>query len=153
MIDLQIEKDVPEPLLIAFSVCASLLVAVHMLALMISTCILPNLEAVSNIHNVAAVRESPHEKLSTYIEVAWIFSTGLGILLFLVEIVLQCWVKFYTFSKLAATAATVIIVPVIIVFVAFAVHFYRVLIAHKYERSTKGLEELDTRQDPTIRVV
>jgi calcium release-activated calcium channel protein 1 len=37
-------------LLITFAVCTVLLIAVHMLALMISTCILPNVEAVANLH-------------------------------------------------------------------------------------------------------
>ncbi len=42
----------PTPLLIAFATCTTLLVAVHMLALLISTCILPNLEAIANLHSL-----------------------------------------------------------------------------------------------------
>lgn len=64
MIELQIDPGVPEPLLIAFSACASLLIAVHMLALLISTCILPNLEAVAALHHDRRIiRDSPHEKM------------------------------------------------------------------------------------------
>ena len=72
-------------LLVSFAVCTVLLIAVHMLALMISTCILPNVEAVSNLHiqGPNTVFESPHSKMSTIIEMAWAFSTVLGILLFL----------------------------------------------------------------------
>ncbi len=36
--------------MITFAACTVLLIAVHMLALMISTCILPNVEAVANLH-------------------------------------------------------------------------------------------------------
>jgi hypothetical protein len=42
--------QIPMFLLITFAVCTVLLIAVHMLALMISTCILPNVEAVANLH-------------------------------------------------------------------------------------------------------
>ncbi|XP_074641906.1 protein orai-2-like [Tubulanus polymorphus] len=147
MVELQINEDVPKPLLITFSVCASLLVAIHMLALMISTCILPHIEAVSNIHNATAVKESPHERMHVYIEMAWIFSTGLGILLFLIELIILCWVKFVVRNWDSAIAATVIITPIVIIFIIFSVHFYRTLIAHKYERSTQGLKELDKLAD------
>lgn len=145
MVEVQLDKSnrVPEGLLIAFAICTTLLVAVHMLALMISTCILPNIEAVSNIHSVNAVNESPHEKMHCYIETAWAFSTVFGILLFLCEIALLCWVKFTGYSEYAAVASTIILIPVVIIFVAFATHFYRKLVAHKYERSEYGLRELE----------
>ena len=42
-------EPLPFSLMILFAVCTTLLVGIHMLALLISTCILPNLDAVSNI--------------------------------------------------------------------------------------------------------
>lgn len=73
-------SQVPEPLLITFAVCTVLLIAVHMLALMISTCILPNVEAVANLHyqTQKTVLESPHIKMHKIVELAWGFSTVLG---------------------------------------------------------------------------
>ncbi|CAG2246172.1 Protein orai-3,Protein orai-2,Calcium release-activated calcium channel protein 1,Protein orai [Mytilus edulis] len=146
LVEIQIEEDVSPALLIVFSVCTTLLVSVHLLALMISTCILPNIEAVSNVHNVNAVNESPHEKMNILIQMAWAFSTGLGILLFLTEIVLICWVKFDVKrignNKGAAWASTAVVIPVGVIFIIFSFHFYRQLISHKVEQKAKDIEEL-----------
>ncbi|CAD6205687.1 GSCOCG00009967001-RA-CDS [Cotesia congregata] len=142
-VQLSTETKVPTEMLIAFAVCTTLLVAVHMLALMISTCILPNIEAVCNLHSISLVHESPHERLHWYIEVAWAFSTLLGLILFLIEIAILCWVKFYDFSEVAAWSACVVLIPVLVVFLAFAVHFYRSLVAHKYEVTVSGIRELE----------
>ncbi|KAF3696020.1 Calcium release-activated calcium channel protein 1 Protein orai-1 Transmembrane protein 142A [Channa argus] len=154
MVEVQLEQDdkYPPGLLIAFSVCTTVLVAVHLFALMISTCILPNLEAVSNVHNLNSVNESPHERMHHYIELAWAFSTVIGTLLFLTEVMLLCWVKFLPLSdapdgtissgKAAAIASTSIMVPFGIVFILFAVHFYRTLVSHKTDRQIRDLEQV-----------
>ncbi|XP_026461454.1 calcium release-activated calcium channel protein 1-like isoform X2 [Ctenocephalides felis] len=142
-VQLNTESKVPEAMLIAFAICTTLLVAVHMLALMISTCILPNIEAVCNLHSINLVNESPHERLHWYIETAWAFSTLLGLLLFLLEIAILCWVKFYDLSPVAAWSACIVLIPVLIVFLAFAVHFYRSLMIHKYEVTISGIRELE----------
>ncbi|XP_062310739.1 calcium release-activated calcium channel protein 1 [Osmerus eperlanus] len=155
MVEVQLEPDhtYPPGLLIAFSACTTVLVAVHLFALMISTCILPNLEAVSNVHNLNSVNESPHERMHHYIELAWAFSTVIGTLLFLTEVVLLCWVKFLPLrggkingtissGEAAAIASTSIMVPFGLVFIVFAVHFYRTLVSHKTDRQIRELEEL-----------
>jgi len=145
MVEMQIDKEseVPEAMLIAFAVCTTLLVAIHMLALMISTCILPNVDAVCNLHAVNLVHEAPHERLHWYIETAWAFSTLLGLLLFLVEIAILCWVKFYDISKYAAWSAVILLIPVLIIFLAFAIHFYQSMVAHKYEVTVSGIRQLE----------
>lgn len=158
MVEVQLEMKYPYPrvLLVAFSVCTTVLVAVHLFALLISTCILPNVEAVSNIHNLNSVSQSPHERMHLYIELAWGFSTALGILLFLAEVVLLCWIKFLPVDSVttpppppdqnsgwqAALASTIIMVPVGVIFVVFTIHFYRSLVRHKTERHHQEIEEL-----------
>lgn len=163
-VQLEMQYSYPPVLLIAFSVCTTVLVAVHLFALLISTCILPNVEAVSNIHNLNSVSESPHERMHYYIELAWGFSTALGILLFLAEVVLLCWIKFLPVDSCetkkgvtcplkptavpqdsgwrAALASTIIMVPVGVIFVVFTIHFYRSLVRHKTERHHQEIEEL-----------
>lgn len=157
MVEVQLERDYTYPpgLLIAFSACTTILVAVHLFALMISTCILPNLEAVSNVHNLNSVNESPHERMHHHIEIAWAFSTVIGTLLFLTEVMLLCWVKFLplksnseeknsTFSsgEAAALVSSCIMIPIGLVFIAFAVHFYRTLVSHKTDRQIRELEQV-----------
>lgn len=160
MVEVQLERDYTYPpgLLIAFSACTTVLVAVHLFALMISTCILPNLEAVSNVHNLNSVNESPHERMHRHIELAWAFSTVIGTLLFLTEVMLLCWVKFLPLKKgkdnatenngtlssgeAAAIASTCIMVPFGLVFIMFAVHFYRTLVSHKTDRQIRELEQV-----------
>ncbi|KAG5272247.1 hypothetical protein AALO_G00163230 [Alosa alosa] len=167
MVEVQLDNtyDYHPGLLIAFSACTTVLVAVHLFALMVSTCILPNIEAVSNVHNLNCVKESPHERMHRHIELAWAFSTVIGTLLFLAEVVLLCWVKFLpvrpeksrtpgtpatelrngTISAgvWAAITSTSIMVPFGLIFIVFAVHFYRSLVSHKTDRQFEELEELE----------
>ncbi|KAM4709123.1 calcium release-activated calcium channel protein 1-like [Discoglossus pictus] len=158
MVEVQLDGEYAYPagLLIAFSACTTVLVAVHLFALMVSTCILPNIEAVSNVHNLNSVNESPHERMHRHIELAWAFSTVIGTLLFLAEVVLLCWVKFLPVNspkssvndssispgKAAAIASTSIMVPFGLIFIVFAVHFYRSLVSHKTDRQFQELNEL-----------
>lgn len=147
MVEISIDENLPEPLLVLFAVCTTLLVVVHLVALMISTCILPNIEAVScgpqSSNGELSCQESPHDELRLCVEMAWICSTGLGIILFLSEIAILCWVKFHGISNASAIAATVIVVPSGILFIAFSLVFYKKLMAHKYQRHSEDLRELD----------
>lgn len=70
-----------------------MLVIVHLFSLMIATCILPNIEAAVGIRKWSS---SPHNKFKTQIEVAWVLSTGFGLVLFLIEVALLIWIKFWT---------------------------------------------------------
>lgn len=146
MVELQINEPtaVPEWLFVMFAVCTTVLVSVHIFALMISTYLLPNVEAISKLQISRLITESPHERMRGFIELAWAFSTVLGLFLFLVEVAILCWVKFWDHSFTAATASTIIVIPVLIVFVAFAVHFYHSLVTYKCESSLSDIKELET---------
>ena len=91
------QNPVPLPLLITFGVVTTLLVAVHLSALMIASCILPHIDAValSEERDIESINDSPHDKMVFFIEISWIFSNIIGIVLFLSEIGLLTWVKFW----------------------------------------------------------
>lgn len=145
MVELQINEptQVPEWLFVLFAVCTTVLVAVHIFALMISTYLLPNIDAISKLQVSGLVSESPHERMRGFVELAWAFSTVLGLFLFLVEVAILCWVKFWDYSFTAAIAATVIVIPVLVVFVVFVVHFYHSLVVYKCDESTSDMEQLE----------
>lgn len=152
MVEINLESNIPQTLCIIFSVMTTILISVHVFALMISVCILPNIETIDQLTahaqndacDVTTVVpcDSPHTALRRYIEVAWMFSTGIGTLLFLLEIPILMWVKFYSLSKPAAYASTGIMVPVCVIFLIFAVRFYRKLVEHKHDQNTKEIEQL-----------
>ncbi|XP_065173205.1 calcium release-activated calcium channel protein 1-like [Atheta coriaria] len=145
MVELQINEptNVPEWLFIMFAVCTTVLVSVHIFALMISTYILPNIDAISKLDVCELVAESPHERMRNFIEIAWAFSTVLGLFLFLVEVGILCWVKFWDYSFKAAIAATIIVIPVLIIFILFAVHFYHSLVVYRCDTSEGDLQQLE----------
>merc|ERR1711953_359274 len=95
MVEVALEQDVKYPpvLLIMFACITTLLVIVHLFSLMIATCVLPNIEAAIAIRKWSS---SPHHKFRSQIEVAWILSTGFGLVLFLIEVALLIWIKFWT---------------------------------------------------------
>ncbi|XP_066144906.1 calcium release-activated calcium channel protein 1-like [Euwallacea fornicatus] len=145
MVELQINTptNVPEWLFVMFAVCTTVLVAVHIFALMISTYILPNIESIAKLEICELISESPHERMRGFIELAWAFSTILGLFLFMVEVAILCWVKFWDYSFTAAVAATIIVIPVLITFVLFAAHFYHSLVVDKCNSSVSDMRKLE----------
>ena len=181
--------------MILYALVTCLLVGVHMLALMISTCILPEVEATAeqlefehqmqkyelnmthkgtspasqvNINyddhtknNIVTPDKSdrnrtnpyidtdttflsyPHQRFHRFIEVAWISSTVLGIFLFLVEIGLVCYIKFYPISFLAALTGGVVMTPILIMFVLFTVTFYKKLADFKLTVTKQFMHQVD----------
>jgi len=137
---------VPPYILILFSVVTTVLISVYLFALMVATCILPNLQTVKTDVKSGFVGGGiipAHERFQHYITIAWAFSTVLGIIMFMAEFGLICWIKFWTASQAAAWVATAILIPVAFIFLGFALHFHRSLLEHKIEEHDKGLRELD----------
>lgn len=156
LVEIQLNEgsEVPTALLVGFVICTTLLIAVHMLSLMIATCILPHIESVAIIPGTVeySANDGAHDRMKNYIETSWFFSTTVGIFLFLVEIDLICWVKFWNYGvssgtnvgKIASISVTIALIPIFVLFIAFAVKFYRSLVTHQFEQSERGILELDT---------
>ena len=85
----------------------------------------------------------PHQKFHRFIELTWISSTVLGIFLFLVEIGLVCYIKFYPISILAAMAGTAVMTPILIMFILFTYTFYKKLADYKLNVTKQFFHQVD----------
>ncbi|CAG9537479.1 unnamed protein product [Cercopithifilaria johnstoni] len=129
LVELQYERTTPPFLLITLGVVTTLLVSVHLLALMMSTCILPYIEANG------CTQDSPHIRLKFYIDLSWLFSTCIGLILFLIEIGIIFFVKFYAVNYItAAYITTAMLVPVVVVFTIFSCLIHKNRFIHSINR-------------------
>lgn len=159
MVELSIQDDEDDPIplsiLMTFGVITTALVAVHLSAVMIASCILPYIDsiALSETESSAneSIQDSPHDKMHIFIEISWIFSNIIGLILFLVEIILLTWVKFWQIGsgdgnepgKQVAVASTITLLICIAFFIWFAVYFYHSLADHEYERFKTKLSQIE----------
>lgn len=90
----------------------------------------------------------PYNKFHRFIELAWISSTVIGIFLFLVEIGLVCYIKFYPISVYAAMTGAIVMTPILILFVVFTITFYRRLADLKLGLTKLYLHQVDRNLRP-----
>uniref|UniRef100_A0A914QLM4 Protein orai n=1 Tax=Panagrolaimus davidi TaxID=227884 RepID=A0A914QLM4_9BILA len=129
LVELHYDESMPRYLLILLGIVTTLLVSFHLIALMISTCLLPYIDANG------CTKDSPHNRLKFYIELSWLFSTCIGLLLFLVEIGIIFFVKFLSINFiLGAYITTAILIPVFIVFILISWLLHRERFSHSVER-------------------
>jgi len=143
------DTEYPTVLLVAFSVCTTLLVVVHLISLMISTCLLPNMEVHREFRNRAIAANitipSPVDGFKGHIETAWVLSTGVGLILMMLDIGLLIAIKFYPLEAafpwvMGFTAA--IVVPATIGFMYFALQYYRKLTNQKVDNQAVMLSKM-----------
>lgn len=125
-LDSYIENNTSDGIIICYAIVSCILVGIHLLALLMSMCILPELKSVIRQSDVWINNENskPLSSLNIYIEIAWVVSTGLGLFLFIIELCLIFWIKVSGFSQTAAIAALVTLGLVGFPFILFAVGFY-----------------------------
>ncbi|MFH4982310.1 hypothetical protein AB6A40_009019 [Gnathostoma spinigerum] len=137
LVELQYEATTPPYLLITLGVVTTLLVSVHLLALMMSTCILPYIEANG------CTQDSPHNRLKFYIDLSWLFSTCIGLVLFLIEIGVIFFVKFIAVNYIvAAYITTAMLVPVLVVFTVFSCLIHKNRFIHSMNRVDTKVNDL-----------
>lgn len=104
---------------------------------------------------IQTLRESPHEKMRVYIEIAWFCSNTLGILLFIASLALLVWIKVYPLTLVGAFSCSAVLVPVLLLLVLFGFHFYQRLMTHHSSLMADNYGELERefyrsfRDDPT----
>ena len=92
----------------------------------------------------------PYQQYHHYIELSWISSTVVGIFLFLVEVGLICFIKFYPINHMAALTGAFVMTPILIIFVVFTYNFYKGLAGFKMDLTRKVLGQIDHNiQQPT----
>lgn len=89
------------------------------------------------------MNESPHERLQRYIEFAWFCSTILGILLFMIEVAIVCWIQFWNVLQAAAFVASAVVFVFLCIFAWFAWMIYRVSASHSYEHRQMSIRHLE----------
>ncbi|KAI6235168.1 Protein orai [Aphelenchoides besseyi] len=142
LVELQYEDKTPHGLMILLGVVTTLLVSVHLLALMISTCLLPYIEANG------CTQDSPHIRLSRYIELSWLFSTCIGLVLFLLEIGVIFIIKFEAINfPLGGYITTALLVPVLIAFTILSCMIHRNRFSHSMERVNDKVVDLEKYMD------
>ena len=132
-------------MIICYAIVSCLLVGIHLLALLMSMCILPELKSVIRHSNLWIKNENvkPLSSLNIYIEVAWVVSTGFGLFLFIIELCLIFWIKVSGFSEVAAIAALITLGIVGLPFILFAVGFYFRIARAKVNLHQTDLETIE----------
>ena len=126
MVEVEIAPETPVALLIPFAIHTAVLIFVHLLSLMLAICLLPELEATGATPNPQIYHAALKIAKSRSIQVTWILSNVVGVSLFLVELILIAFIKFYPTddapsSKIHAATATLATVIVLALFLIPAV--------------------------------
>jgi hypothetical protein len=104
----------------------------------LATPVLNTTGTVADYHQV----RFPHRDFHRFIELAWISSTVVGIFLFLVEVGLICYIKFYPISAVAGLTGSVVMAPILVMFVVFSLTFYKRLAHFKLTITEQFLKQV-----------
>lgn len=147
MVEVDVHEDTPSAILIPYAMLTALLICVHLFSLIIATRLLPELEAFINNPEVCF----PHRIVKRYyswpVQLVWYLSNIVGVFLFLVELVLVAYVKFFPYSGSVAdklhvgTATLVVVVTLSALAFPFIIVFFRSLSNTKIKLHEQKLEK------------
>lgn len=138
------DNPIPTSLLMFFGLSTVLLLVIHLTALVISSCILPQMDVVAECEEVSlqAIAASPHKRMAFFVQVSWYGSTGLGIVLFFLQLIAIAWAKFWEigtnqgrYGKWTAFAATLCLATTLTIFLIYLRYFFQKLNEHLSARN------------------
>lgn len=147
MVEVDLSPQTPSEILIPYAMLTALLICVHLFSLVLATRLLPELEAYINKPNLNLPQPISITKGSSWaVQLVWYLSNIVGVLLFLVELVLVAYVKFYPVGDSdpnhlhVGTATLLVVVILSAVTIPFIVIFFRSLSNKKIKFHEQKLE-------------
>ena len=148
MVEVDLEPETPSSILIPYAMLTALLICVHLFSLVLATRLLPELEAYINNPNLNLPQPISITKgYSWPVQLVWYLSNIVGVLLFLVELVLVAYVKFFPQADSdsrrlhVGTATLAVVVTLSAVAIPFIVIFFRSLSNKKIRFHEQKLEK------------
>lgn len=141
------EHPLPDLLLYYLAITSVLQAAVHLMIILIGNCIIPHIDAAAeyceSYHELIEI-ESPHAQMKNIIDVAWIISTTIGTILFMIQLISVVISKYWQYSgigspdysdiydlssqgKLFGFVSAVILVLTIVIAIIYFIYLYREL--------------------------
>ena len=145
MVEAEISPTTPTGILIPFAMLTAILIFVHMASLLIASRLLPELEAI--IKQPSTNLPSSISKDYTWpVHVVWYLSNIVGVILFLVDLVVVAFVKFYPTTEdksriHVGTATLGVVVLLTFVSLPFLVIFFRSISKKKIQLHEENLEK------------
>jgi hypothetical protein len=94
MVEAEVGKGAPPALLIPFAMINALLICVHLLSIVVAARLLPELDAIMAQPHL--ITFAGHLYKGWPVQFCWFLSNMIGTILFLVELILVAYVKFYS---------------------------------------------------------
>lgn len=145
MVEVDLAEQTPSAILIPYAMLTALLICVHLFSLILATRLLPELEAFINNPNLNFPQPIT-KQYSWPVQLVWYLSNIVGVLLFLVELVLVAYVKFFPYNDSVSdrlhvgTATLAVVVTLSTISVPFIVIFFRSLSNKKIKFHEQKLE-------------
>ena len=139
------EEKTPTAILIPYAMLTALLIFVHLFSLVIATRLLPELEAFITYPDLNVPH--PSKGYYRYVQLVWYLSNIVGVLLFLVELVLVAYVKFYPYDAVVSdrvhvgTATLLVVLVLSVLALPFIIIFFQSLSRQKIKFHERKMEK------------